>query len=78
MEGNGPLFGKPVQHGLLAVGSDPLAVDVVCSQLMGFSVDAIHHLNGAAWAGVGQAKRIEIRGISPDQLQKYYEAPPTI
>lgn len=78
MEGNGPLFGKPVQHGLLAAGSDPLAVDIICAQLMGFSIEAILHLSGAAWAGIGQAKRIETRGISPDQLQQHYEAPPTI
>jgi len=78
MEGNGPLFGKPVQHGLLAMGSDPLAVDVICAQLMGFSIGSIPHLNGAALAGIGQAQKIETRGVSPNQLQKHYEAPPTI
>ncbi len=78
MEGNGPLFGKPVQHGLLAMGRDPLAVDIICAQLMGFSIDAIPHLSGAALAGIGQAKKIETRGISRDQLQKHYEPPPTL
>jgi uncharacterized protein (DUF362 family) len=78
MEGNGPLFGKPVQHGLLAAGSDPLAVDVICTQLMGFSIDNIPYLSGAAWAGIGQALRIETRGIPPDQLQQHYEPPPTL
>lgn len=78
MEGNGPLFGKPVQHGLLAMGGDPLAVDIICAQLMGFSIDTIPHLSGAASAGIGQAKKIETRGISPDQFQKHYEAPPTL
>lgn len=78
MEGNGPMFGNPVDHGLLAIGSDPLAVDIVCAQLMGISIDKIPHLNGAAWSGVGQTKRIETRGVSPDQIQKYYKAPPTI
>ena len=78
MEGNGPLFGKPVQHGLLAVGSDPLAVDIICTQLMGYSIDAIPHLAGAALAGIGQAEKIETRGIDPNLLQKHYEAPPTL
>jgi uncharacterized protein (DUF362 family) len=78
MEGNGPLFGKSVQHGLLAAGSDPLAVDIICAQLMGFSIDTIPHLSGGAWAGIGQARRIETRGISPDQLQQHYESPPTL
>lgn len=76
MEGNGPLFGKPKQHGLLAMGSDPLAVDVICTQLMGFSVDAIPYLNGAVSAGIGQALKIETRGTPPDQLKMQYEAPP--
>jgi uncharacterized protein (DUF362 family) len=78
MEGNGPLYGEPVNHGLLAVGSDPLAVDIICAQLMGLSIDKIPYLSGAAWAGVGQAKRIETRGVSPDQLQKQYKAPPSL
>jgi uncharacterized protein (DUF362 family) len=78
MEGNGPLFGKPVQHGLLAMGSDPLAVDVICAQLMGFSIDSIPYLNGAAFAGIGQAQKIETRGIPLEQMQKHYEPPPTL
>lgn len=78
MEGNGPLFGKPVEHGLLAMGRDPLAVDIICTQLMGFAIETIPHLSGAAWAGLGQAQKIETRGISPDELQQHYEAAPTI
>jgi uncharacterized protein (DUF362 family) len=78
MEGNGPLFGKPVQHGLLAMGSDPLAVDVTCARLMGFSIDTIPHLNGAVVAGIGQAQRIETRGVPPEQLQKHYEPTPIV
>jgi uncharacterized protein (DUF362 family) len=78
MEGNGPLFGKPVQHGLLAAGRDPLAVDVICTRLMGFSINSIPYLSGATWAGIGQGMRIETRGIPPDQLQQHYEPPPTL
>jgi uncharacterized protein (DUF362 family) len=78
MEGNGPLYGEPVQHGLLAIGSDPVAVDITCAQLMGISIDKCVYLSWAAWAGVGQGKRIETRGVSPDQLQKYYKVPPTL
>jgi uncharacterized protein (DUF362 family) len=78
MEGNGPLYGEPVQHGLLAVGSDPLAVDIICTQLMGIPLDKIVYLSWATWAGVGQGKRIKTRGVSPDQLQQHYKLPPTI
>jgi uncharacterized protein (DUF362 family) len=77
MEGNGPLYGEPVQHGLLAIGNDPLAVDITCAQLMGIPIDKIVYLSWADWAGIGQGKRIETRGISPDQLQKQYKIPST-
>jgi uncharacterized protein (DUF362 family) len=73
MEGDGPLFGTPVPHGLVAVGSDPLAVDVTCAQLMGFSIGAVGHLYLGKWAGVGQAENIEVRGASPESLQRQYE-----
>jgi uncharacterized protein (DUF362 family) len=78
MQGNGPLAGTPVEHGLLAAGKDALAVDIICTQLMGFSIDTIPHLAGAASAGIGQAKHIETRGTPPDQLQQYYQAPPKL
>jgi uncharacterized protein (DUF362 family) len=78
MEGNGPLDGSPVKHGLLAAGKDAVAVDIICAQLMGFSIESIPHLSGAAWTGVGQGKRIETRGVSPDELQQHYQPPPTI
>jgi uncharacterized protein (DUF362 family) len=77
MEGDGPLFGRPVPHGLLAVGRDPVSVDVTCAQLMGFSAESIQHLALAAWAGIGQARRIEIRGVPRERLQRKYQPPPS-
>jgi uncharacterized protein (DUF362 family) len=76
MEGDGPLFGAPVPHGLLAVGADPVAVDTLCAELMGFSPQKIGYLWLAGWAGVGQAERVETRGASVEQLQRRYQAPP--
>jgi uncharacterized protein (DUF362 family) len=78
MEGDGPLFGNPVPHGLLAVGRDPVSVDVICTQLMGFSIESVPHLELAAWAGIGQAHRIEIRGVPSDRLQRQYKMPPLL
>jgi len=77
MEGDGPLFGSPVPHGLLAVGRDPVSVDVTCAQLMGFSIESVLHLKLAAWAGIGQAHRIEIRGVQRERLQRRYQPPPS-
>lgn len=78
MEGNGPLFGNPVQHGLLAAGSDPLAVDIICAKLMGFDPNTIPHLFGAAWAGIGQSEKVNTRGTPMDELQQHYTAPPKL
>ncbi len=77
MEGDGPLFGTPVQHGLLAVGRDPLAVDIICTRLMGFSPESIIYLDAASWAGVGLSARIETRGAPMERLQRQYKPPPS-
>ena len=77
MEGDGPLFGSPVHHNLLAVGHDPVSVDVTCAQLMGFPIESVPHLKLAAWAGIGQAHRIEVRGVPRQRLQRHYQPPPS-
>jgi len=77
MEGDGPLFGTPVEHGLLAVGQDALAVDVTCMRAMGLPLDASGHLWLAAWSGMGQAERVEVRGQSLQDLKRLYERPPS-
>ncbi len=76
MEGDGPLFGTPVEHGLLAVGKDLLAVDVTCARLMGVRPREVEHLAWGLWAGVGQGARVELRGTPPDALQRSYAPPP--
>jgi len=78
MEGDGPLFGTPVQHGLLAVGKDAVAVDVICADLMGFDLHEVDYLSMAAWAGIGNATRIETRGVPVDSLKRNYKRPPTM
>ena len=78
MEGDGPLFGDPVAHGLLAVGTDPVAVDATCCRLMGIPPAEVDHLLLAAWAGVGEVSKIELRGAAPESLQRQYRRPPTL
>jgi uncharacterized protein (DUF362 family) len=78
MEGDGPLFGTEVPHGLLAVGADPVAVDVTCVELMGLARSRVPHLEVARWAGVGQMARIEIRGVAADPLRRQYQPPPAV
>jgi uncharacterized protein (DUF362 family) len=72
MEGDGPLFGDPVPHGLLAVGKDAVAVDAVCAGLMGFDLKDIPYLSLADWTGIGKALNVETRGAAPERLQRRY------
>ncbi len=76
MEGDGPLFGSEVPHGLLAVGADPVAVDTVCAAAMGFDRDEVNHLFLANWAGVGQGEEIELIGEPLEGMRRSYLRPP--
>jgi uncharacterized protein (DUF362 family) len=78
MEGDGPLFGTPVEHGVLVVSSDPIAADVVCTGLMGFNYEDIPHLSIAAWAGLWKSAHIETVGTDPATLTRNYLPPPNI
>ena len=72
MEGDGPLFGDPVPHGLLAIGKDAVAVDSICAQLMGFDLKDVQYLSLADWAGIGKALNIETRGATYERMQRHY------
>ncbi len=76
MEGDGPVFGDPIPHGVLAASADPLAADVACARLMGFDPDEVVHLAAGRWAGVGRAARLEYAGADPGALVRRYRRPP--
>lgn len=78
MEGDGPLFGTPVEHGVLAVSSDPVAADIICAGLMGFDYEDIPHLSLAAWAGLWKSAHIETVGVDPVLLTRNYLPPPSV
>jgi uncharacterized protein (DUF362 family) len=67
LEGIGPLFpGKPKPVGVLAGGSDPVAVDSVCARIMGMDPSEIRHIQYAFEAGLGNIDldSIEVSGGS--------------
>jgi uncharacterized protein (DUF362 family) len=78
MEGDGPLFGSPVQHGILLAGNDPVALDVVGKNVMGLEDWGVSYLDLAVWAGIGQAGRLEIRGTPVQEVRRVYQRPPEI
>jgi|GEM_PF-915231 len=61
LEGIGPLMpGKPKHLGILVGGRDPVAVDSVCTHIMGLNPMDIRHIRYAHEAGLGTANLDEI------------------
>jgi len=53
---SGPAYGTPIRAGLLIVGTDLVAVDVVCARILGFRPRAIGHLRECAKRGLGRLR----------------------
>ncbi len=74
-EGNGPISGTPIQHGVALAGMDYIAADRIGAELMGINIGDIGYLNYCASAGMGQIDRSNIEiigGKDPaDYVKKY-------
>ncbi|MBT4484025.1 MAG: DUF362 domain-containing protein [Candidatus Latescibacteria bacterium] len=66
MEGNGPVRGTPIEHGVALAGTDCIAVDRVGVELMGFNPEDVGYLQWCSAAGMGNYDRSEINIIGPD------------
>ncbi len=77
MEGNGPIYGTPVDHRVCVVSSDWLAADAVGAELMGIGIGKIGYLTYCAQVGMGQAdlNKIEILGPALKDHIKIYKEP---
>ena len=63
MEGNGPVWGTPVEHRVAVVSPDWLAADRVAVELMGLNFSKVGYLNYCAVANMGQADLDQIEVI---------------
>jgi len=54
IEGNGPVYGKPVLMNLFLIGNDPVATDSLMCKLIGFNPQKIKHLALAHNRGSGE------------------------
>jgi uncharacterized protein (DUF362 family) len=52
-EGLGPIFGRPVEMNLIIAGKDPVAVDSMCGQIMGYEPGEVLITKFAAERGLG-------------------------
>lgn len=66
MEGNGPVVGNPVCMNLVLAGRNVVAVDAVCSRLMGYDPAKIPHIASAAKQGTGPIALDEIEVVGDD------------
>lgn len=80
MQGNGPVRGIPCPHGVVAAGTDFVAVDCIGTQLMGIPFDDVGYLTYCANAGYGCGDRskIEIIGEDPSKHVVRYKLHDTV
>lgn len=72
MEGDGPIMGTPKHVGVIAMGTDPVAVDATCSRLIGFDPARIDYLSKASeFLGNINEDRIDQRA---ERLERYQTA----
>jgi uncharacterized protein (DUF362 family) len=78
MEGNGPLNGEPLNMDLIIAGADPVAVDAVCTAIMGFNPKNIGHITLAAQHGLGvdDLNQIVVEGESIAAVAKNFKVVP--
>jgi uncharacterized protein (DUF362 family) len=71
MEGNGPIGGTPVDAKVALASLDPLALDTLTTQIMGFNTSKITYLTAMAEAGMGQGDltKVQVVGTPRDQCQ---------
>jgi uncharacterized protein (DUF362 family) len=79
MEGNGPLYGDPVESKIALAGLDWLATDRVGIEVMGLDFRKIAHYQYCANAGMGEAdlSKIEVVGASIGSCRRNYKVPDT-
>ncbi len=71
MEGNGPVGGTPVDARVALASLDPLALDTLTTQIMGFNTSKITYLTSMAEAGMGQGDmaKVQVVGTPLDQCR---------
>ena len=73
-EGLGPVYGLPVRMGLLVAGADPLSVDGVASEIMGFDRCQVRLLRIAEERGVGilDPQRVQVVGERIEDVRRRF------
>jgi uncharacterized protein (DUF362 family) len=77
MEGDGPSGGTLVDMGLIIAGTNPLAADMVATQMMGFNYEEVPSISLALKTRLGplSMEEIEIRGEKIKDVQRTFKPP---
>jgi len=74
-EGFGPIFGDPVELGIIVASKDLVAADAVASRIMGYEPEEVRITKFAAERGLGEIdlNNIEIKGESIESVQRRFK-----
>lgn len=74
-EGYGPIYTDPVEMNLIISSTDVVAIDAVCSKLMGVEPDEvpITRLGHAEGIGIGKMEQIDVKGEAIEDVMKYFK-----
>lgn len=75
MEGMGPTFGGVVDMGVLTAGTNAIAVDSVCAEIMGMDPLHVPHLKLAYQDFSFDPSAIEVVGTSVKEVQRRFKVP---
>ena len=79
MQGDGPLYGEPINANVLLMSDDPVAIDATCARLMGFDPAGIEHIRLCSKVGLGNLALDKIKLVGTDlaKLPQFrFESPP--
>lgn len=73
-EGLGPIFGRPLEMDLVVAGKDPVSVDSICSQIIGYKPEEILVTKFAAERGLGVMDNefIEVVGEKLEKVKRRF------
>ena len=79
MEGDGPIMGRPRPMGLIAMGTDLVAVDATCARLIGLDPVKMPYLKVASrFLGNIDESRIDQRGENPARYRTQFDVIKTV
>ncbi len=73
-EGLGPIFGRPLEMDLVVAGKDPVSVDSICGQIMGYDPKEVLVTKFAAERGLGNMDNefIEVVGEKLEKVRRRF------